>query len=280
MQQLQGYEQGGPNVVYHLKRTLYGLRQAPRAWHTRLKEELGNFEFVASLATRRSFVSGGRGADLRHCVGGRHSRRGPGGGADCEDEGTLAENFDVRDLREARTLKLTQKKLTGELLGRQGLAGARARSVPLGARKNLTKEGAPLDTARLPYSELIGSLLYFSVCTRPDIAQAVGASARYTSAPLEAHWAAALGVVRYLAGTAEAAITFGGSGEVLEAFCDADYAGDIDTKRSTTGYVFLMYGGAEVELAYCETEDMKADILTKALAPGKFLNCKKEIGIA
>ncbi|GAQ93207.1 protein with ribonuclease H-like, integrase and retrovirus zinc finger-like domains [Klebsormidium nitens] len=55
MQQPQGYEQGGPNVVCHLKRTLYGLRQAPRPWHTRLKEELGNFEFVASFVDAALF---------------------------------------------------------------------------------------------------------------------------------------------------------------------------------------------------------------------------------
>ena len=98
----------------------------------------------------------------------------------------------VRD-RAARTLKLGKKKLTGELLGRYGLTDARARSVPLGAGEKLTKEGEPLDTAKFPYSELVGSLLYLSVCKRPDIAQAVGALARYMSAPTVAHWAATLG---------------------------------------------------------------------------------------
>ena len=125
--------------------------------------------------------------------------------------------FDVRDLgeatfflgmeltrdREARTLKLTQKKVTGELVGRYGLASARARSVPLGTGDKLTKEGEALDTTVFPYAECVGSLLYRSVCTRPDIAQAVGALARYMAGPTEAHWQAALGVVRYLAGTAE-----------------------------------------------------------------------------
>ena len=48
--------------------------------------------------------------------------------------------------------------------------------------------------------------MYLSVCTRPDIAQAVGALARYMSAPTVAHWAAALGVIRYLAGTGEAGV--------------------------------------------------------------------------
>jgi hypothetical protein len=64
------------------------------------------------------------------------------------------------------------------------------------------------------------------------------------SAPTEEHWAAALGVVRYLAGTAEHGILFGGSGTPLEGHCDADFAGDADSRRSTTAYVFLMFGGA------------------------------------
>ena len=114
--------------------------------------------------------------------------------------------------------------------------------MPLEAGEKMTKEGEPLDTAKFPYSELVGSLLYLSSCTRPDIAQAVGALTHYMSAPTEAHWAAALGVVRYLAGTGEAGVTFGGNEEVLEGCCDADHAGDMDTRRSTTGYVFLMFG--------------------------------------
>jgi hypothetical protein len=100
-----------------------------------------------------------------------------------------------------------------------------------------------LDTERFPYTECVGSLLYLSVCTRPDIAQAIGALARYTAGPPEAHWEAAFGIVRYLAGTAAMGLTYGRSDQTIEAFCDGDYAGDVDTRRSTTGYVFLMYGG-------------------------------------
>jgi hypothetical protein len=218
MQQPQGYEQGGPEMVCHLKRTLYGLRQAPRAWHMRLKEELGNFEFVASMADAALFtgIIAGERVYLMVwvddiLVAARGAER------IAKVKAHLAEKFDVRDLgeatyflgmeltrsREARILKLTQKKLTGELVGRYGLADARARSVPLGTWDKLMKEGEPLDTKRFPYSECVGSLLYLSVCTRPDIAQAVGALARYMAGPTEAHWRAALGVVRYLAGTAE-----------------------------------------------------------------------------
>jgi hypothetical protein len=86
-----------------------------------------------------------------------------------------------RDRAAARSLKLTQIRLTRKLLSRYGLESARAHSVPLATRRKLTKEGEPLDTQRFPYSELIGSLLYLSVCTRADIAQAVGALSRYMS---------------------------------------------------------------------------------------------------
>lgn len=62
--------------------------------------------------------------------------------------------------------------------------------------------------------------------------------------PTDTHWQAAKGVLRYIAGTPTYGITFGGSNLKLEAYCDADCTGDIDTRRSTTGYVFLLNGGA------------------------------------
>jgi hypothetical protein len=146
--------------------------------------------------------------------------------------------------RDARSLKLTQKKLTRELISRYGLADARACSVPQVVEEKLKKEGEPLDMVRFPYSKCVGSLLYLSVCMRPDIAQAMGALARYMAAPTVEHWEAALGVVRYLVRTADYGLTFGGSSETLVGYYDADYAGDLDSRRSTTGYVFLMFRGA------------------------------------
>jgi ribonuclease HI len=90
----------------------------------------------------------------------------------------------------------------------------------------------------------VGSLLYLSVCTRPDIAQAVGALTKYMAKPTTAHWQAAVGVVRYLAGTKSMGICFKGGDTTCMGYCDADFAGDPDTRRSTTGYVFIMNGGA------------------------------------
>jgi hypothetical protein len=259
MQQAQGYEEGGPGMVCHLKKTLYGLRQAHRACNTRLKAELEALGFRASETDPALFVKGaGRQAiyvlvwvdDILVA------------GLDREEIAAVKELlgavFDVRDLgeatyflgmevtrdREAKTLKLTQKKLTGELLARYRMEATKGKSVPINPGEKLVRDGEPLNRERFLYSELVGSLLYLSVCTRPDIAQAVEVLAWYMSAPTEAHWRVALGVVRFLAVTATCGLTYGSGGPELRAYCDADYAGDIDSRRSTTGYVFVMHGGA------------------------------------
>jgi len=75
---------------------------------------------------------------------------------------------------------------------------------------------------------------------RLDMAQAVEAMSRYMSKPNSKNW---LGDLKYLAGTVERGIIYGPSESELEGYCDADYAGDIDTRRSTTGYIIILNGG-------------------------------------
>jgi len=101
-----------------------------------------------------------------------------------------------------------------------------------------------LDKEAYPYSQLVGSLMYLAVTTRPDISYAVGALARYMSCPTTTHWQAAKGVVRYLAGTMSYGIVCSGESVELAGYSDADYAADIETRRSTSGRVFIMNGGA------------------------------------
>ena len=98
--------------------------------------------------------------------------------------------------------------MVSELVDKYGLPDAAPKRVPLSPTTQLTRDGStPLDTSAHTYSALVGSLLYLSVCTRPDIAQAVGALAKYMAAPTEAHWTTAKGVLRYLKGTANLGIS-------------------------------------------------------------------------
>ena len=175
----------------------------------------------------------------------------------------LMKNFAVRDLgaatfflgmeilrdRPNRSLKLVQGRLISEVIGKYGLTGAKTKTTPLSPGVRLATASSELEllnTVQFPYSELVGTLLYLSVCTRPDIAHAVGCLSRYMAKPTRDQWNAAMGVLRYLSGTARYGICFSPCDDPTPTvgFCDADYAGDIDTRRSTTGYVFVMHGGA------------------------------------
>jgi hypothetical protein len=94
-----------------------------------------------------------------------------------------------------------------------------------------------------PYAQLVGSLLHLSGCTRPDISRAVGALSRHMAHPTAEHWAAAKDLLRYVKGTAALGITYGEK-ECAVGYGDADFAGCLDTRRSTTGVVFLVHRGA------------------------------------
>jgi hypothetical protein len=101
------------------------------------------------------------------------------------------------------------------------------------------------------YSELIGSLLYIANTTRPDISYMVGVLSPYRNCPTTSHWQEALRVLRYLKGTrshgiAIKTIVLGESDEPLVGFVDADGSGDLDDRKSTSGFVFQVYGGPVV----------------------------------
>ena len=122
--------------------------------------------------------------------------------------------------------------------------------VPMATNIKLLKEGDALDTSVHGYSEPVGALMYLACCTRQDLSQPVGALARYMAAPTKDHWDALKDVLHYLCGTVNYGITYGlGSGIV--GYCDADFAGDIATRRSTTGYIYTMNGGPSRGTAAC-----------------------------
>jgi hypothetical protein len=91
---------------------------------------------------------------------------------------------------------------------------------------------------------VVGSLLHLAQCTRPDTALPVAALAAYSSAPSAHHYAVLLDVARYVRGITSHGITHGGNRQSLGFWCDANFAACKDTRRSTTGWVVIMYGGA------------------------------------
>ena len=94
----------------------------------------------------------------------------------------------------------------------------------------------------VPYSLVVGSLMYAMVCTRPNIAHVVRVVSRYINNLGKEHWMEVKWILRYLRVTTTHALCFGGSNIVLQGYVDSNMAGDKDSRRSTTEYVFTMGG--------------------------------------
>jgi hypothetical protein len=102
----------------------------------------------------------------------------------------------------------------------------------------------PVSKEECNYLGIVGSLLHLMNCTRPDIAQAVQTLCKYGSRPGPDHVSSLKGVLRYLLVTQRLGITYTSSDSYIQGWCDADYAGDIKSRKSTTGYVFTCNHGA------------------------------------
>ena len=96
-----------------------------------------------------------------------------------------------------------------------------------------------------PYASAVGSLMYAQVCTRPDIVFVVGMLGRFQSNPGLDHWNAAKKVMRYLQGTKDYKLMFRRTDNLeVVGYSDSDFAGCTDSRKSTSGYVFMFAGGA------------------------------------
>ena len=87
--------------------------------------------------------------------------------------------------------------------------------------------------------------MYAQVCSRPDIAYIVGVLGRYKSNPGMTHWKVAKRVLRYLQRTKNYMLMYRKLEELeIIGYLDSDFAGCIDSKKSTSGYIYLLVGGA------------------------------------
>eukprot|EP00873_Tetraselmis_striata_P045348 jgi/Tetstr1/465612/TSEL_010258.t1 len=171
----------------------------------------------------------------------------------------LGVRFDIKDLGvcawalgmaverdwDNATLKVHQAKYIDDMVHKFNLADAYAVSTPAEVGADVPGSNKPL-AAEMPYQALVGSLLYAMVATRPDIAEAVSKLCRVMAKPEERYWQAAKRVLRYLKGTNTLGLTFSGgkADGLLHGYCDADWAGDVVSRRSTTGFVFMLCGAA------------------------------------
>ena len=96
----------------------------------------------------------------------------------------------------------------------------------------------------IPYSSEIGSLMYAMVCTHLDISHVVGVVSKFLANPGKAHWEAMKWIFKYLRGTLKVCLSFGGSEPSLEGYTNSYMDGDLDCRKSSSGYLFTFARGA------------------------------------
>ena len=141
---------------------------------------------------------------------------------------------------------MDQRQYIQSLLKRYGLSQAKSATTPADVNVKLVKnDGVSKPVNQVNYQSMVGSLLYASIATRPDIAQAVGAVSKFNSCPTEAHLTTVKRIFRYLKGTINLCIKYERSADNrLVGFSDADWAGDMNDRHSTAGNLFMMSGAA------------------------------------
>uniref|UniRef100_A0A3Q7JAX8 Reverse transcriptase Ty1/copia-type domain-containing protein n=1 Tax=Solanum lycopersicum TaxID=4081 RepID=A0A3Q7JAX8_SOLLC len=164
-------------------------------------------------------------------------------------KGLLSAEFEMKDLgaarkilgmeiirdRERRKLFLSQRSYIQKVLARFGMSSSKPIDTPSEEEKEYM--------SRVPYASAVGSLMYAMVCTRSDLAHAVSVVSRFMGQPGREHWQAVKRIFRYLRGTSDVGLIYGGDTQCLvTGYSDSDYAGDVDTRRSITGYVFTLGG--------------------------------------
>ena len=152
--------------------------------------------------------------------------------------------------RSTGCLNLSQELYIETVLSIFRVNDAKPRTTQLANHFKLSKEQSPMTAEEcdhmtlVPYASAVGSLMYVMVCTRPDIAHAVGVVSRYMANPGKEHWEAVKLLLRYLRGTSSTSLCFGKGKVTLQGFVDADLGGDVDSSKSTSGYIYTIGGTA------------------------------------
>ncbi|QRW07704.1 Copia-like polyprotein/retrotransposon [Ceratobasidium sp. AG-Ba] len=257
MEQPPGFSEGAMSV-WKLNKAIYGLKQAARAFYLCLKAILENIGFHR-CDTDHSVFWLREGDELAIILGHVDDMLLAGTSTAFLEKikSKIAESLEIVDLGEAKmfvgieierdrsagTLKISQRRYINDILARFGMSDCKTCDTPMAESLYLPKLDSP-SIDRTLYQQLVGSLMYAMISTRADIAFPTGLLAQYAANPGKEHWDAGKRVLRYLKGTSNLGIVYHRSSDLkLLGYVDADYAGDKNTSRSTTGWAFLLAGG-------------------------------------
>lgn len=264
MEQPEGWViPGKEDHVCLLKKAIYGLKQASRQWNAKIHQSLLDLGFTRTYSDAGIYVYRRQGGDHVTIVvlyvddlllmGNqsshiKHVKKALSKQYKMTDLGSVQRFLGLRITRDrsTRMIDIDQEEYIQSVLERFQMADCKPSRTPLPAGAVLASADEPAsDQFRQRYQSLIGSLLYAMLGTRPDISFAVTRLSKFNANPSEAHMSYAKYVLRYLQGTKAYRLRYkGASNDGLISYSDSDWAEDRDDRHSTSGFVFLMAGGA------------------------------------
>ena len=254
------------DVICRLLRSLYGLKQASRAWNRRLDDFLIKEGFVRLEADHSVYIR--RSKECLHIILVHVDDLLLL--ADSEEsmshiKGVLSTEFEMTDCgpvhfylgiqvqQTQQQISISQSHFIDQILRKFGFEDAKPVSTPLDPSVKFIK-ATEFDqctpSEQTMFRQIIGSVMYVMLGSRPDLAAGISLISQFASNPSRAHLQAAKRLLRYLKGTSNYKLYLGfatdqnqGQAQDLHGYSDADWGGDVTTSKSVSGYVFYLSGG-------------------------------------
>ena len=248
-------DSNGNKLVCKLKKSIYGLKQAAKNWY----HELSNFLIQQGFERSKHYyclflknkedeklyvltwvddlvIAGNSQTEIDKLKSSLESKFKK------DDRGDLEWFLGMRILKTEKGINIDQEKYTQNILEQFNMQDCKPSKTP--AENNLKLEVAQEDSARVhshEFRSLVGSLLYLAKQTRPDIVWITNVLSRFMNDPTVEHFNAGKRVLRYLQHTKSLRLFFPStSNSTLVGETDADWSGDVNDRRSTTGYYFKL----------------------------------------
>lgn len=261
------FENGREDMVCHLQKFIYGLKQSPRQWNKRFDSFILSQGFTKcpfNSCVYRKTVSENvfvlvllyvddiliASADKREIE---------------KLKASLSREFDMKNLGSAKkilgmellrdrvrnTLVIAQPEYCKKIIQKFHMENSKAVKTPLAQHFKLSMAQSPTtqeeveDMKSVRYVNLVGSLMYTMVCSRLDLAHALRVISRYKGNPGRIHWEASKWVMRYVKGTTNKGLVYTKADQLeknITGYVDSDYAADLDKRCSLTGYIFTHFG--------------------------------------
>ena len=280
VKQPNGYSDG-TDRVYKLEKALYGLRESPRAWYECFDKFIISLNFQRSNSDYCLYIFENENGeniyiilfvdDLLICGKNKEKIN--------KIKFKLQQRFSMKDMGKVKTylginivynykneiMTLDLSEYIESLAKHYRIVDSKLYNTPM--EQNLNIEPAQSVSSDLKYRNLIGALLYISTCTRCDISYSVNYLSRYQNCYGDTHYKYALRVLKYLYLTKDLKLKFKRNltAEILDCYVDADWAGDSEDRKPTTGFVIRFCGN----VIYWKTK--KQNSVTKSSTSAEYV---------